>query len=150
MPYLMTGRSIRIVGVAAALVGGFIVPIAPALALPLTWVALPVASVVGAVAVPLLFLSRTWLDHGGSRSWTRPSWKKNPFSWVDPIQFFHFVAFLCMAQSVTSSLRAFLSYGRLDPECALPLAIGSGILIGVYLTAGVMPASFRSEEDVPR
>lgn len=145
MSHLITGHSIRTIGVATVFAGSFVLPVYPAIWPPVTWVALPVAIMVSAVVVLLLFLFRRWLRHNGTRLWTRPSWRKNPLSWVDPIQFFHFIAFLSIAQGIGASLRTLLVSGIPLADSVLPLAIGLGILIGVHLTVVVMPNSFSSD-----
>lgn len=142
------GRSIRGIGIFMSFVVGFFVPATAPLDIPLTWATLPLVSAVCAAVVVALFVLRCITYPYASRTWTRPSWNKNPISWADPIQLFHLIAFMFLAQGLSSLLHALLSHAAVNADTASTLAQGIGLLIGVYLIPLVMPKSFQSAEEV--
>jgi hypothetical protein len=69
-----------------------------------------------------------------AKTWRKPSWEINPFLLQEPLQFFHFAAYSCLAAGIVACFT--LLYG--DPAAAslavMLLSAGAGLRLGVQLS----------------
>lgn len=88
----------------------------------------------GVVAVPLVVWAQR-LNPRNKPVWHAPSWRRNPLTLRDPMQFFHMVGFVFTAAGVGVAAHG-LSVGEplSLPYAVLP-AFGIGMIIGCYLSA---------------
>ncbi|HEV2703758.1 MAG TPA: hypothetical protein VGV09_19190 [Steroidobacteraceae bacterium] len=101
---------------------------------PVTGVLLAGMLAYGVIAVPVVVWAQR-LNPRNKPVWHFPSWRRNPLTLRDPMQFFHMVGFVFAAAGVGVAAHD-LSVGlqlRL-PHAVLP-AFGIGMIIGSYLSA---------------
>jgi hypothetical protein len=88
----------------------------------------------GVVAVPVVVWAQK-LNPRNKPVWHFPSWRRNPLTLRDPMQFFHMVGFVFTAAGLGIAGRDLWSGGRLSlPHGVLP-AFGVGMIIGCYVAA---------------
>jgi hypothetical protein len=88
----------------------------------------------GVVAVPVVVWAQR-LNPRNTPVWHFPSWRRNPLTLRDPMQFFHMVGFAFTAAGLGVAGRA-LAIGEPPrlPYAVLP-AFGIGMIIGCYVAA---------------
>ena len=97
----------------------------------------------GVIAVPIVVWAQR-LNPRNKPVWHFPSWRRNPLTLRDPMQFFHMAGFVFIAFGLGVAGRD-LRFGeplRL-PHAVLP-AFGVGMIIGCYVAARL----FRKHLDV--
>ncbi len=115
-----------------AAVLAFFAPLAPASVPPLDWAAL--LAIFCLTPFGLVFVVA--LQSGASRpakAWRRPRWNLNPFTFTDPLQFFHLAAYASIVYGVLLPIRLKFVSLPFYPEVLAPLAMGSGLLVGIRL-----------------
>ena len=73
----------------------------------------------------------------------RPGWRRNPYRLASPLEFFHLTAYVFLAGGVTLAIRGLVTargVGFLGPLLTLA---GVGALLGVHVSAIVLPRLFR-------
>jgi hypothetical protein len=98
----------------------------------------------GVIVVPLV----VWLQRLNPRNkpaWHFPSWRRNPLTMRDPMQFFHMVGFVFGAAGVGVAGRAVWAGQTLRlPYGVLP-AFGIGMIAGCYVAARLFRSQLSSE-----
>lgn len=88
----------------------------------------------GVVAVPVVVWAQR-LNPRNKPVWHFPSWRRNPLTLRDPMQFFHMVGFVFAAAGAGVAAHD-LSVGLpLRPPHAVLPAFGIGMIIGCYVSA---------------
>jgi hypothetical protein len=88
----------------------------------------------GVIAVPVVVWAQR-LNPRNTLVWHFPSWRRNPLTLRDPMQFFHMVGFVFAAAGLGVAGRALQSGEPLRlPYGVLP-AFGIGMIIGCYVAA---------------
>lgn len=64
--------------------------------------------------------------------WRYPAWSINPFTVKEPLQLFHFVGYVLVAQGSASTLRLVVASVSPFPEAVLELGMGIGLIAGVW------------------
>ena len=121
-------------------ISSFLVPLQPHAVPRITWSSLAVI----AVFCPLALLFLLWFQVVNPRSakvWRPPSWCLNPFTFKEPLQFFHLAAYICLAQGAVTVGRLLFLQVPFYVEALVPLVMGIGVLIGVRLSMAI----FRSK-----
>lgn len=73
----------------------------------------------------------------------RPRWRRNPYRLASPLELFHLAAYVFLAGGVTLAIRGLVTtraVGFLGPLFTL---VGVGALLGVHVSAMVLPRLFR-------
>jgi len=123
-------------------IGASITPLEPRFEPPLDWLTLLGIFVFIPFAL-FLVIGFQRLNPRSAKVWHLPSWSTNPFNFRDPIQFFYLGAFLFIAQGIVTLLRVFVAPVPLYPEAFVPLAMGTGSLLGVKIVVLLNPAKFK-------
>jgi hypothetical protein len=88
----------------------------------------------GIIAVPVVVWAQR-LNPRNKPKWHFPSWRRNPLTLRDPMQFFHMVGFVFTAAGVGVAGRDLWNGLSLRlPHAVLP-AFGIGMIIGCYVAA---------------
>ncbi|HTY94078.1 MAG TPA: hypothetical protein VMC02_09330 [Steroidobacteraceae bacterium] len=88
----------------------------------------------GVIAVPVVAWAQR-LNPRNRPAWHFPSWRRNPLTLRDPLQFFHMVGFVFGAAGLGVAGRAlWLGEPLRLPYAVLP-AFGLGMIIGCYVAA---------------
>src|SRR5690348_1848732 len=124
---------IRLVFVIGASAGAFFFGLAPPMHSPTMARDLAVLFIGGAIGV----LSwGTWLQMMApafTSSWLHPSWRLNPFNFRQPLQFFHLLAYTCMAFGLVVFARGAVAATPLSAFNSAFLMIGAGMLAGLHI-----------------
>jgi hypothetical protein len=97
------------------------------------------SSIIVLIAMPLMLLLVTAMNAAKRRRqpWHPPDWNMNPFSFSEPFQFFHMVAW----QTIVSGLVGCLLLPWFGPasagQAALSVAFGVSCLLGIQLSMRV-------------
>lgn len=67
--------------------------------------------------------------------WTRPAWRKSPFTLTEPTQFFHLAAFILMSQGISQVIVGSEVYLNPPSTGTLFLTAGMGLWVGTWLSA---------------
>ena len=132
---------VRIGLVAATGVATVFTPLSPQADSPLGWSELVVGFAFSIVALVLVVRFQA-LNPRSAKVWNRPSWTLNPFTLKDPLQFFHFASYVCLAQGIVTAVQLMVTGVPFFPEAFVPLAMGGGALIGVWLVPHVLRRKF--------
>lgn len=130
-------RFIRVLLVLASGVAAALVSPHPAAAPEIGWLALFVIFIGGAMAL-VVVLSLQAVNRHSAPVWRRPAWELNPFNLREPLQFFHFAAYICLAQGVGSVLRFLASPAPFFVELLVPFAMAGAMFVGVWLTIALL------------
>jgi len=88
----------------------------------------------GLVAVPVVVWAQR-LNPRNKPVWHFPTWRRNPLTLRDPLQFFHMVGFVFTAAGLGVAGRDLWVHEPLRlPHAVLP-AFGFGMILGTYLAA---------------
>ncbi|HTV76885.1 MAG TPA: hypothetical protein VMF03_01405 [Steroidobacteraceae bacterium] len=88
----------------------------------------------GVIAVPVVVWAQR-LNPRNKPVWHFPSWRRNPLTLRDPLQFFHMVGFVFTAAGLGVAGRDLWNGQSLRlPHAVLP-AFGIGMVIGSYIAA---------------
>ncbi|WP_320042319.1 hypothetical protein [uncultured Desulfobacter sp.] len=74
-----------------------------------------------------------YFNNFSEKIWDAPSWFLNPFTFKQPLQFFHFLTFILIAFGLSSSLSLFWNGFNRAPEAIMPLALGCALLTGLHI-----------------
>ena len=119
------------------------VPLAPQARPQLDWVALAVIFF-GCVLILPLIVGFQRFNTLNAKVWDLPSWTSNPFNFREPIQFFYLGAWLSIAQGLVILIRLVLTSVPFYVEALVPLAMGTGVWLGIKLTIGLFASKFLS------
>jgi hypothetical protein len=133
---------LRLAAIALVIVLGCFAPLGPRATPPLDWYVPLVIFFFGPLAM-VIVLGVQRINPRSARTWHRPSWTANPFSFRDPVQFFHFAAFLSIAQGVVVLARVLLTSTPFYVEALVPLAMGLGVWVGVRLAIALYSSKFE-------
>ena len=90
----------------------------------------------GLVAVPVVVWAQR-LNPRNNPTWHFPSWRLNPLTLRDPLQFFHMVGFVFLAAGIgVGAHDLWLQLPLRPPHAVLPL-IGAGMVAGTYTAARI-------------
>lgn len=131
---------VRLAIVLLGIVAGFIGPLGPAAKPPMGWSTMLIIFSFLSFGLVLIFAIQA-VNPWSAKVWTRPSWTANPFSFKQPLQCFHLVAFATLAQGVGVITHLLVVQFPFYVEAVLPIVAGSGILLGLQFTMLV----FRSK-----
>jgi len=97
----------------------------------------------GVVAVPVVVWAQK-LNPRNKPVWHFPSWRRNPLTLRDPMQFFHMVGFVFTAAGLGVAARDLWNGHPLFlPHGVLP-AFGIGMIIGCYVAARLFRRQLES------
>ena len=97
----------------------------------------------GVVAVPVVVWAQR-LNPRNKPVWHFPSWRRNPLTLRDPMQFFHMVGFVFTAAGLGVAARDLWNGHPLSlPHGVLP-AFGIGMIIGCYVAARLFRRQLES------
>jgi hypothetical protein len=97
----------------------------------------------GVVAVPLVVWAQK-LNPRNKPVWHFPSWRRNPLTLRDPLQFFHMVGFVFTAAGLGVAGRDLWNGQPLHlPHGVLP-AFGIGMIVGCYVAAWLFRRQLES------
>lgn len=133
----------RVGAILLVAIAGCFVPLGAHAAPPIDWDALFIIFGACAIGLPLV-LGVQRFNPQSAKVWSRPSWMANPLNFRDPIQFFHFGAYLSIAQGLVVLIRMVLTSVPFYVEALVPLAMGLGILLGIRITLGLFASKFAS------
>ncbi|MEJ0008985.1 MAG: hypothetical protein WDM77_22125 [Steroidobacteraceae bacterium] len=88
----------------------------------------------GLVAVPVVVWAQR-LNPRNTPVWNFPSWRRNPLTLRDPLQFFHMVGFVFTAAGLAVAGRALWVHETLRLPYAVLPAFGLGMILGTYVAA---------------
>lgn len=78
--------------------------------------------------------------------WRYPRWSINPFTMKEPLQFFHFAGYVCLAGGVGNVIQVAASRTQVADDL-FGITIGAGLLIGVKLSAVVFRSKMVPKEE---
>jgi hypothetical protein len=113
-------------------ISSLFVPLGPQAAPPIEWGALLIIFVGSFVGI-VLVLGFQVLNPRSVKTWHRPSWSLNPFSFREPLQFFHVGGYVCLAQGLVTIVRIAVSSVPFYVEALVPLVMAVAIFIGLQL-----------------
>jgi len=124
---------VRLVLVLAVAVSACLAPLEPRATPPIGWGTLVFVFVFFLVGlVPILALQR--FNRWSAPTWHRPSWKLNPLSFREPLQFFHLCAWVFLAQGAVTLFRLLISSASFYVEALVPLVMGVSTMLGIRLS----------------
>ncbi|HEY1898445.1 MAG TPA: hypothetical protein VGG49_01480 [Steroidobacteraceae bacterium] len=88
----------------------------------------------GVIAVPVVVWAQK-LNPRNKPVWHFPTWRRNPLTLRDPMQFFHMVGFVFGAAGLGVIGRDLWNGQRLQPAHGVLPAFGLGMIIGCYVAA---------------
>ncbi|MBU1194818.1 MAG: hypothetical protein KKE62_01000 [Proteobacteria bacterium] len=80
----------------------------------------------------IFIIALQYINKRTGKVWHPPSWKLNPLNFKQPLQFFHFAAFIFIANGLTSSVSLIWKGYNYTCQTVLPLIIGIALLIGIH------------------
>ena len=125
-------KFLRIALISFIAVSSLLTPLEPKVNLAINWSTLGVIFVFSFLAI-LFVVGMQVVNPLSAKVWHKPDWNLNPFSLKDPIQFFHFAAYIMLVQGAVVLSRLLFSNIPFYLEILVPLVIGSGVLIGIKL-----------------
>ncbi len=99
----------------------------------------------GLVAVPVV-ASLQRFNRRASGSWRYPSWSINPLTMREPLQFFHAAGFVFLGIGAGIALGELIRRQPLTLASAPTLAIGLGLLGGVYASTLLFRSKMQPRE----
>jgi hypothetical protein len=88
----------------------------------------------GVIAVPVVVWAQK-LNPRNKPVWHFPSWRRNPLTLRDPMQFFHMVGFVFTAAGLGIAGRDLWNGGSLSLAHGVLPAFGLGMIVGCYVAA---------------
>ena len=91
------------------------------------------------IFIPAGVLLMVWvqvLNPNSDKKWVSPSWSNNPFDFKQPLDFFNLVGYFYLASGIASISIFFLGNAFLF-ETLVPILMGCGILLGVFISTKV-------------
>lgn len=122
----------RLVMLLFAVVAAFFMPLEPKAKPPIEWASLAVIFM--AIPIGLIFvIGIQAINPMTAKIWHKPNWNLSPLNFKEPLQFFHFGAYVFLAQGVVTLLRIVFSSVSFYLEALLPLVVWISMLIGIQL-----------------
>jgi len=84
------------------------------------------------------------LNKKSAEVWSPPSWKENPFSLKQPLQFAHFGGCFFVVLSFTSAVLTWLGKPEVIFDSLMPFCLGIGIIGGVHVSRLLFKKKFKS------
>jgi hypothetical protein len=98
----------------------------------------------GVIAVPVVVWAQR-LNPRNKPIWHFPSWRRNPLTLRDPMQFFHMTGFVFIAFGLgVAGLNLWFHQPLRPPHAELP-AFGVGLVIGSYVAARLFRKQLESD-----
>jgi len=136
----MTWLFVRIVLVLLSGIASVFIPVGPQAVPAMEWGAVLVIFLACPVMLVVVLTVQS-INPRSAPEWRRPSWLLNPFNFREPLQFFHFAAYVLLAQGLATLVKVAVSPIPFYAEALVPLAMGVGIWGGVQLA----PRLFKSK-----
>lgn len=111
-------------------IASFFVPLGPQATPSIDWGSLLVIFIFCPIGL-VLILAIQVVNPRSAKAWRRPSWSINPFNFREPLQFFHAVAYVCLAQGLVTLVRVAALSIPFYVEALVPLVMAVGIFIGL-------------------
>lgn len=140
----MTWLFVRIALVLLSGVASLFVPVGPQAVPPMGWSAVLVI-LFACPAMLVVVLAVQSINPRSDTKWRRPSWFLNPFNFREPLQFFHFAAYVLLAQGLATLVKVAVSPIPFYAEALVPLAMGVGIGGGIQLALLVFRSKVRDD-----
>jgi hypothetical protein len=140
----MTWLFVRIALVLLCGVASLFVPVGPQAEPPMGWGAVLVILFVCPVVLVVVLAVQS-INPRSAAQWRRPSWMLNPFNFREPLQFFHFAAYVLLAQGLATLVKVAVSPIPFYAEALVPLAMGMGIGGGIQLALLVFRSRVRDD-----
>ena len=77
---------------------------------------------------------------------TRSSWFENPFSFSQPFQFYHMVAWLFLTGGAVHLYAAYLKYDVINGYGLVMFIVGVGVRLGVVISVGSLEHQLKGPE----
>ena len=84
------------------------------------------------------------LNKKSAKVWSPPSWKENPFSFKQPLQFFHFGGWFFVVSSLISAVLTWLGKPEFILDSLMPFCFGIGIIGGVHVSRLLFKNKFKA------
>lgn len=134
---------LRVALILAAAVSACLSPLGPRATSPIGWGTLTfVFAFFSLGLVPILALQR--FNRWSAPTWHRPSWKLNPFSIREPLQFFHLCSWVFLTQGAITLGRLLSSSASFYAEALVPLTMGASTFLGIRLSMLVFKSKMAS------
>jgi drug/metabolite transporter (DMT)-like permease len=104
--------------------------------------ALILAFVFGVLGLQFLLAFQA-LNKKSSAVWRRPSWKENPFSLRQPVQFFHLAGWFFVVPPFVTVALTWLNKPEYILDALMPFCVGIGILCGVQLSKVIYRKKYK-------
>ncbi|MCP4607903.1 MAG: hypothetical protein GY845_04215 [Planctomycetes bacterium] len=128
------------------MVASLFMPLEPQVKPPMDWSTLAIIFVF--IPFGLLFVIGIQAFNPLSvKVWKKPNWNLNPMNFRDPVQFFHFAAYLMLAQGFITILRLPFSNNVFHPGVLIPLVMGVGLLIGVQMITLIFKSKYSEKQN---
>lgn len=141
-------KSIRIGVILLTAIASFFSPLGPQAQPPISWGVLAVIFAFCPVGLFFVIGLQT-VNPWSSKIWHQPSWALSPFNFREPLQFFHLVAYVCLAQGLIVLARVLVSPIHLYAEAFVPLTMGVGLLVGLKIVVIVFQSRFARVDAQP-
>jgi hypothetical protein len=100
------------------------------------------------IVMPLLMVIVTAMNaRRYDAVWYPPSWHANPFTFKQPFQFFHLIAFQAFFSALAILVRSFWVDTSLILQVILNLSFGLGALTGIYFSMIIFSDRMFQEEN---
>ena len=99
----------------------------------------------GLLAVPLVVALQRFNRRSVS-VWRFPSWSINPLTMREPLQFFHAAGFVFVGIAAGIALREFIERHGVGLDCAPTMAVGLGLLGGVYASTMIFRSRMEARQ----
>jgi len=96
------------------------------------------------IAGMLVLLALQFLNKRSPESWQRPTWHEKPFQFKQPLQFLHLGAWILIMSSLVTASMTWHNYPEFTLDALMPLVIGIGMMLGVYLAPVVFRSKYKS------
>ena len=105
--------------------------------------ALIVALIFGVLSIQFV-LGIQALNKKSAEVWNKPSWKENPFSLKQPLQFFHLGGWFFVVSSFMSVVLTWSQNPEYILDSLMPFCLGVGIIGGVHLSRILFKNKFKA------
>ena len=76
--------------------------------------------------------------------WQKPSWYSNPLNLNQPVHFFHFAGWFMAISVLPTVILTLWKAKEYLYDSAMPLSLGIGVIIGVYLSLALFKGRYES------
>ena len=123
---------IRIGIIAIVAVSSLFTPLLPQAIPPIDWNTLIIILIF--IPFALLFVVGIQaVNPFSAKVWRKPDWNLNPLNFKDPVQFFHFGAYILLVQGGVTLCRIYFLEVPFYPGVLFPLVMGIGTLLGIQI-----------------